>query len=266
MPQRRTGRARRVSVLTASAAPAALGCALAAMSGSVERFAEGRARAVKVCGVTTADDARRCVELGADLVGLNFHPQSPRFVSEERALALREAVAGRALVVGVFVHATVAEALQVAERVGLDLLQFHGEQALTEQTLDELAPVASRSIVVLRAGETPPAELATAGLWGALIDAPIAAGASGETLFGGTGIRWSYERANGVGGAVARLLLAGGIGPDNAVRALSVPGVWGIDVCSGVEASPGRKDPDKLERLFAAVRGELPSAIPTTGG
>ncbi|HVS62592.1 MAG TPA: phosphoribosylanthranilate isomerase [Thermoanaerobaculia bacterium] len=224
-----------------------------------------RAGAIKICGVTTAADARRCAELGADLVGLNFHPPSPRCLSEERARVLREVIGDRALVVGVFVDHGVEEALAIAGRVGLDLLQFHGVQ-----DLDELAPVAERSIVVLRADDERRCErLVAGGFWGALFDAPTARGARGEVLFGGTGRAWEYERIRPIADAgrdATRLLVAGGIGAGNAARALSIPGVWGIDVCSGVESSPGLKDHHELEQLFAVVRCKRAAAPDVLGG
>jgi phosphoribosylanthranilate isomerase len=212
--------------------------------------------AVKICGVTRVEDARRCIALGADLIGLNFHPASPRFVGEQRALELRRAIGGAVPVVGVFVEHGVAAADALARRVGLDLLQFHGERPP-----DGLDAVAARAIVVLRPDRAPPPGLAErfAALWGVLIDAPVRRVAGGAPLLGGTGTAWEYHRAVELGAGATRLLLAGGIGPDNAAAALAAAGVWGIDVCSGVESSPGIKDPAKLEQLFARV-GSLAGA------
>ncbi|HVS16185.1 MAG TPA: phosphoribosylanthranilate isomerase [Thermoanaerobaculia bacterium] len=208
------------------------------------------APAVKICGVTRVEDARRCVALGADLIGLNFHPGSPRCVTEERALELRRAIGDATPMVGVFVHQGVVEAEALARRVGLDLLQFHGERPP-----DGLEAVAERAIAVLRPDDAEPgaSPVPLASLWGVLLDAPIGRDAGGERLLGGTGRAWRYHRAAELGAVGTRLLLAGGIGPGNATAALAVDGVWGIDVCSGVESSPGVKDSAKLELLFARV-------------
>ncbi len=199
---------------------------------------------VKVCGVTRPADALAAVEWGADYLGLNFYRGSPRFVDAGRALEIAGAVGGRVPLVGVFVNAPAAEVEEIAGRVGLDLVQFSGDEGP-----EAVAPFAARAIKAFRTGGPPRREAVAAygAVWGWLIDAPH------DTLYGGTGEAWEYGsvRAAELPG---RLLLAGGIGPDNARRALAGVRPYALDVCSRVESAPGIKDPELLRRLFQEVR------------
>lgn len=204
---------------------------------------------VKICGVTDPANALAAVDMGADYLGLNFYPGSPRFLTIERAREIADAVRGRVPLVGVFVNLHPDEILETAERVGLDLVQFSGNERP-----DVVAPFVERAIKVFRAGHLPGyAELAAwSSVWGVLIDAPH------RGLYGGTGEEWDYEAAVGLAGR--RVFLAGGIGPDNARRAVEAARPWAIDVCSRVESAPGIKDPELLRRLFQEVRhGETPN-------
>ncbi|HEX6902582.1 MAG TPA: phosphoribosylanthranilate isomerase [Thermoanaerobaculia bacterium] len=201
---------------------------------------------VKVCGVTDPENALAAAEMGADYLGLNFFSRSPRCVEVERALEIADAVRGRAALVGVFVNAPAAEVEETAARVGLDLVQFSGDEGP-----EAVAPFAGRAIKAFRTGGLPSGEeIAGYGdVWGLLIDAPHAA------LYGGTGAAWDYGALAGAPGlAGRRLLLAGGLGPDNVRRAVEAARPWGVDVCSRVESAPGIKDLELLRRLFLEVR------------
>lgn len=201
---------------------------------------------VKLCGVTDPANAAAAVELGADYLGLNFYPGSPRFVDVGRALEIAGAVGGRVPLVGVFVNAAAAEVEEIAGRIGLDLLQFSGDEGP-----EAVAPFARRAIKAFRTSRLPRRdEVAAYGeVWGVLVDA------SHGSLYGGTGAAWDYESA-AVGAAElpARLFLAGGIGPENARRAVAGVRPYALDVCSRVESAPGIKDLELLRRLFEEVR------------
>ena len=203
---------------------------------------------VKICGVTRPEDADAAVVLGADYLGLNFHPPSPRFVSRAVAREIAGAVAGRVPLVGVFVNLLAAEVEDIAAEVGLDLFQFSGD----EEPAD-LRRFASKAIKALRTGgETgstaTAAELAPyADFWALLFDARH------DALYGGTGIEWPYAEVAAIA-AARRVFVAGGLRPGNARRAADLSGAFGIDVCSGVESAPGIKDPGLLARLFEEVR------------
>jgi phosphoribosylanthranilate isomerase len=229
---------------------------------------------VKICGITQPEDAALACDLGADLLGINFWPRSPRAVSPAQAREVADAACGRALLVGVFVNegpARIAEAVAAAK---LDLVQLHGDEE--PEMLRELARegvAAGKTIRALRVGaafdagrETAPWETT----WGWLFDA------ARPGMYGGTGAEWPWrriagavERAPGLaaGRTMRRVLVAGGIAPGRLRSLLAAAGdwrPWGIDVCSGVERSPGRKDPAKLRALFEEV-GTM-AAPGATGG
>lgn len=201
---------------------------------------------VKICGVTDPENALAAAEMGADYLGLNFYPRSPRFVETGRALEIADAARGRATLVGVFVNAPVEEVEETAARVGLDLVQFSGDEGP-----ETISPFAGRAVKAFRTGGVPSGEeiAAYGDVWGLLIDAPHAA------LYGGTGAAWDYGAlADAPGLAGRRLFLAGGLGPDNVRRAVAAARPWGVDICSRVESAPGMKDPELLRRLFLEVR------------
>ena len=197
---------------------------------------------VKVCGVTDPANALAAVELGADYLGLNFYRGSPRFVEVKRALEIAGAVGGRVPLVGVFVDAPAGEVEEIVRTVGLDLLQFSGDESA-----EAVAPFASQAIKAFRTGGLPDRQEleAFAGVWGILVDA------SHGALYGGTGSAWEYGSISGE--IPGRLFLAGGIGPDNARQAAGAR-PFALDVCSRVESSPGIKDVGLLRRLFQEVR------------
>jgi phosphoribosylanthranilate isomerase len=202
---------------------------------------------VKICGVADPENAVLAVDLGADFLGLNFYPRSPRYVSPGRAREIADAVRGRVTLVGVFVNASPAEIEGIAERVGLDLVQFSGDEGP-----EAVAPFADQAIKAFRTGGDPGPEAlaAYAGAWGILFDAPHG------SLYGGTGEAWSYasvaRMVHGLAGR--RVFLAGGLGPDNVRRAVEASRPFAVDVCSRVESAPGIKDPELLLRLFQEVR------------
>jgi phosphoribosylanthranilate isomerase len=206
---------------------------------------------VKVCGVVDPANARLAVEMGAGFIGLNFYARSPRWVdpgrAREIAAEVREIPGSTARVVGVFVNASPAEVEEIDGRVGLDLLQFSGDEPP-----ETVAPFADRAIKAFRTGGDPGAErlAAWADVWGWLFDAPHG------TLYGGTGADWPYDAVAGITGRVRerRVFLAGGLGPGNVRRAVEASRPFAVDVCSRVESSPGIKDPELLRRLFEEVR------------
>jgi phosphoribosylanthranilate isomerase len=203
---------------------------------------------VKICGVTDPANAVAAVESGADYLGLNFFPGSPRFVTVARALAIAGAVDGRVPLVGVFVNAPSAQIEEIAGRVRLDVVQFSGDEGP-----DAVAPFAGRALKAFRTGGLARREeiAGYGGLWGVLIDAPH------DALYGGTGAAWDYGAVAALAGT-RRLFLAGGLGPDNARWAVASVRPYAIDVCSRVESSPGIKDRELLRRLFQEVRhGEI---------
>jgi len=203
---------------------------------------------VKICGVTTPADARLAVDLGADFIGLNFYRPSPRWIDVDEATHIRRGVGDRARTVGIFVDPTREELETIDRRVGLDYIQFSGDE-----DPELVAEFSDRAIRVRRVGgAADPAALPDEDCWAILIDR------AHERLYGGSGESWDYAAAADFvrtlagDGEQRRVFIAGGVRPGNVAEvAAAVPGAYAIDTCSGVESAPGRKDRDKLERLFA---------------
>jgi len=218
------------------------------MAGKVKELTYGR---VKICGITSRADAQAALDAGASWLGFVFHPESPRSVSPE---ACEEIVRGLAGVkVGVFVELPVDELIAVARRCGLHGLQLHGdydERALADlkRQLEDVFLV--RALPVADAApELPPADF-PADYY--LFDA------FSPGKHGGTGRRFDWSLLGGLRAAAperfaAQVIVAGGLTPENAAEATAL-GPFALDLASGVEAEPGRKDPEKLQRLFAALR------------
>ena len=224
---------------------------------------------VKVCGVTSAADARLAAEAGADAVGFNFVPGSPREVS---AAAAREAIAALpqgVLAVGVFAGRPVAEMRAIAAECGLGAVQLHGHLDETGAACDpphrcqELVGLPVIRAVRMSAGSLAPARgwLAAAAAAGrvpemVIVDAGVPAGTSAG-LLGGTGhvVDWeALAREEPLGPAVA---LAGGLTPANVAGAVRAAGCQAVDTASGVEATPRRKDPALVRAFVAAAREAL---------
>lgn len=209
---------------------------------------------VKICGVTRPEDAALAVELGADLLGLNFWPGSPRAVTIAQAREIADAVRGRALLAGVFVDEGPASIAAAVKGAGLDLVQLHGdEEPDVLRALSRAGVAAGKTIRAFRVGASFNAAEATApwdACWGFLFDA------SRPGFYGGSGAEWPWRRVAAAAPG-RRVLVAGGIAPGRLRTMLATAGdwrPWGIDVCSGVERAPGRKDPAKLRALLEEVR------------
>jgi phosphoribosylanthranilate isomerase len=197
---------------------------------------------VKICGITTPEDARLAADLGASAIGMVFWPQSPRYVEPARARDIVAALPPFVMTVGVFVNQVHVH--EIAAAAGLDAVQLHGDEP--PQSYQDM-PI--RTIKAI--GVTGPASLTQAAAVPArttvLLDAhdPIRRGGTGEP------IDWSVAEA------IARqrpVILSGGLNPGNVMLAIETVRPAAIDVSSGVESAPGRKDPAKLRRLFNAIR------------
>jgi phosphoribosylanthranilate isomerase len=189
---------------------------------------------VKICGVTRVEDALLAARLGADAIGLNFWPRSRRHVDVETARAIVAALPPLVSAVGVFVNQAREEILAVAARARLSVVQLHGDEP---PHACEGFPVPVWKALRL----SSPLPLAWLDEWpvqGFLVDAP-------DPGYGGSGRTCDWEVAREAA-ARAPVLLAGGLGPDNVAEAVRAVRPWGVDVASGVESSPGVKDPDKL--------------------
>jgi len=197
---------------------------------------------VKICGVCTVEDARAAAAAGADFLGLNFHPASPRYIDPERARELADAVPGVALV-GVFVDAPRERVEAIAARVGLAAVQFHGEE-----DVEYCRGWPWRTIKALRA--RPGADfvdLAARYRTDYLLLDSFAPGRAG-----GTGVALDPARAAGL--PAARLFVAGGLRPDTVAEVVRALRPYAVDVASGVEERPGRKDHGKIEEFIRRAK------------
>ena len=227
-----------------------------------DRAAEGtgdRAPRVKICGVTRREDAVHAAA-HADLIGLNLWPGSKRHVDVARAAEL--AVAARAVapaieLVGVFVDADEAAIVDAVAAIGLDIVQLHGREPI-----ELTAALIARGLIVWRAvamaGPGDVAALAGQGAHAYLLDTPSAG-------HGGSGRTFDWRLAAAAVAAGHRVILAGGLGPDNVADAIAQVRPWAVDVASGVESAPGRKDPDRVTRFIAAARIDHADRIDVAG-
>jgi len=213
---------------------------------------------VKICGVTTLDDALRCAEAGADLLGLNFYPPSPRYLPPERAQRLTaglRTVLGSAcpVLVGVFVNADAATIRRILDEVGLDAAQLSGDEPP-----DTLAALDGRAYKALRPRDGVEA-VENARTFAAYAPRDerlpvLLVDAYHPQLYGGTGEQASEEIARAITAVVPRLMLAGGLTPENVAARVRAIRPWGVDVASGVERAPGVKDIERVRAFIAAVK------------
>jgi phosphoribosylanthranilate isomerase len=203
---------------------------------------------VKICGITNADDARVACEAGVDAIGLNFYPRSPRALSVEMAIELRTVIPSGVQVFGVFVNAEASEVMEILRRARLDALQLHGDESpTTVAKLARIAPV----FKALRVG--PDFSAATLENYpdvsGFLFDTTSA----GPDQYGGTGRLADWGVAQQASRS-HRVILAGGLSAENVAAAILQVRPYGVDVASGVEASPGAKDHAQLREFVREAR------------
>ena len=201
---------------------------------------------VKICGITNWVDARRAVAEGADLLGFNFYAGSPRYVEPAKARRIVSRLPKRISVVGVFVNETEQTMLEIARTVGLDALQLHGDE--TPAMVARL----KRSFPVIKAIRVKQS-LAVGQLQTYRASTALLLDGFDTHQRGGTGRTFDWEiarRAKKYG----RVFLAGGLTPENVGEAIRAARPYAVDVCSGVEARPGKKDPARLKRLMGAAK------------
>jgi phosphoribosylanthranilate isomerase len=208
---------------------------------------------IKICGLTRVDEALACLEAGADWIGLNFHPGSPRFVDPDCAAEIIAALPCPSQAVGLFVDRPADEVAATAARLGLAAVQLHGD----EPPDDLLVLSHLRIIRAFRLGNAGDvrgmgeylarAEALGRGPDAVLVDAYVPGRA------GGTGTAIVGELLPLIP-PHPRLILAGGLTPENVAERCRTVRPWMVDVASGVESSPGRKDPEKVRRFIQALK------------
>ncbi len=201
---------------------------------------------IKICGVTNVKDARACAELGADMIGFNFYPRSPRYIEPKAARQIIEAMSPESCAVGVFVDASVDEIQDVADVAAIRCIQLHG--VTSPAICGELA----REFRVIRAFSTDarfqPEEVSLFTDCDALVDAHH------PNLRGGTGLTCDWLAARAARPFARFLILSGGLTDQNVAQAIATVGPHAVDVCSGVESAAGVKNHRALANFVAAVR------------
>ncbi|MBC2713021.1 MAG: phosphoribosylanthranilate isomerase [Desulfosarcina sp.] len=202
---------------------------------------------VKICGLTRPHEAAQCVDRGADAIGLVFFQKSPRNVTRDQARAVVDALPETVAAVGVFVNVGFSFIMSRVARCGLSMAQLHGQESP-----DLAARLKAEGVGVIKAlfvdGRPGLKDAEGFGVDGYLVEC-----AKGP-LPGGNAMTWDWGAARDFGNRHP-LVLAGGLSPENVADAICAGLPAAIDVSSGVEASPGRKDPGKVARLLAAVQG-----------
>ena len=197
---------------------------------------------LKICGITRLVDAQAAVDHGATAVGFVFWSKSPRFVAPEQAATIVSALPSGVTTVGVFVNESMTTVKTIAERVGLSMVQLHGDERADEAALLQVPVVRALTLddADARVAEWPS-------------DTMFLLDAADRVQRGGTGKTVEWDRASDLA-AQRRLILAGGLTAGNVAEAIERVHPFGVDVSSGVEAAPGVKDAGKVAAFLANAR------------
>ena len=203
---------------------------------------------IKICGITNVDDALAAVEAGADALGFNFYRKSPRYVAPVEARHIIEQLPPRVLCVGVFVNEDADSLRRIVAEAGLGAAQLHGDES--PEFCGDLGGV--MRIKALRVGERTflAEEVHTVQHRSHLLDAFT------TDAFGGTGRTFDWRGSRGGSALVPKLFLAGGLSAENVSEAVRAVRPFAVDVCSGVETTPGRKSQRLVEKFIEAARIE----------
>lgn len=187
---------------------------------------------IKVCGITNKEDACIAVETGANALGFNFYPKSPRYIAANVAREIMEALPGGYLRVGIFVNPPVEELIGTTNEAELDVVQLHGSRCPAVSSL--------RVWQAIGPSDVPERTEAEA----CLLDTPI-------NGIGGSGNTFDWKLA---ANRPFRVIIAGGLDGSNVADAIAAALPWGVDACSRIESSPGKKDRNKVRRFVSAAR------------
>jgi phosphoribosylanthranilate isomerase len=200
---------------------------------------------IKICGLTRVDEAVACAEAGADAIGLVFYPPSPRHLTPRQASEISLALPDQTARVGVFVNSPVSDMLRLIEACRLTAVQLHGQESP-----DVASELRGRGALVIKAlFVNKPPLISEAARYP---DTTFLVECGKGLLPGGNALIWNWAEVKPLGESYP-LILAGGLSPDTIARAVSEAGPDAVDVSSGVESSPGRKDIPKVRALIHAI-------------
>jgi len=197
---------------------------------------------VKICGITNLEDALAAVDLGADLLGFIFYPKSPRYIEPEKAMEIIRKIPTFVDTAGVFVNPTSEQIHETNEQGWLNWIQLHGDE--TPEFCGSLHWMNTRTMKAVRIKDKSDIESALAYHTDALLLDTYVKG-----KYGGTGKTFDWSLLDHL---PRRIFLSGGITPENVIQAIEV-GVYGVDINSGIESEPGKKDPEKMKQLFENI-------------
>jgi phosphoribosylanthranilate isomerase len=210
----------------------------------------------KICGITNLEDALNAADAGADALGFVFHEGSPRKTDPETVRKIIGKLPGRIEKVGVFVNQTEDSICALADEAGLSAVQLHGD-SLDPQVADLIVKRRPHLKVIVGISMHHPKPEGYAMMWGHDVVHAFLVDAANSSNYGGTGNTFNWEKSEsnlGVVAGLGRVVVAGGLNPGNVAEAIRILKPWGVDVASGVETSPGKKDPDKVRAFVEAVR------------
>ena len=197
---------------------------------------------VKICGITNLEDAAAAAQMGADILGFNFYPKSPRYIDPKLAGQIILKIPTHIDTAAVFVNARTEEIHNTLEKGFFNWIQLHGDEDVN--FCRSLRWTGARIIKAVRVRQKE--DIQNASVYP--VDA-VLLDSRQDGQYGGTGKRFDWSLMNQSG---LRVFLAGGINPENAAEAVEQY-VYGIDICSGIESQPGRKDHQKMRRLFENI-------------
>jgi phosphoribosylanthranilate isomerase len=200
---------------------------------------------IKICGITNLEDAMLAADLGADALGFILYPPSPRSIDPDTARAIIAQLPPFVTTVGVFVDEAAATVRELAAQVGLDWLQLHGQET------PEYCRALGRRVIKSFRIQDENSLTGLADYRGAVQAFLLDTYKKG--LIGGTGETFNWDLAREAR-KYGPIILAGGLTADNVAQAITMAHPWAVDVASGVEARPGKKDPEKLRAFFAALK------------
>jgi phosphoribosylanthranilate isomerase len=199
---------------------------------------------IKICGIKTIDDALAAMDAGTDLIGFNFYPKSPRYIDVGQCRDIMSVMRkyGHITYVGVFVNASSEEVRATMETAALTLAQLHGDE-----TSEMIQSLNGKAFKAFRGVPQSVDRFIRNDAPALLVDASV------KGAYGGTGMTADWSAAAELAQQYP-LLLAGGLTPENVADAVRQVQPWGVDVASGVESAPGKKDPAKMSAFVQAVK------------